>query len=63
MGELTAELEKLEGCLEVDESCFGGYRQGKRGGAVRVILPPNCSERQLPGAILENSASCLSTDK
>ena len=31
LGELTAKLEKLEGCLEVDEPCFGGYRQGKRG--------------------------------
>jgi hypothetical protein len=51
----------------VDEPCFGGYRQGKRGGQVRVILPPKCSERHLPGtilailAILENTASCLST--
>jgi hypothetical protein len=61
------ELEKIEGYLEVDESYFGDYRQGKRGGEVRVILPPKCSERHLPGAILailtilENTASCLST--
>ena len=26
----------------------------KRGGEVRVILPPNCSEKHLLGAILEN---------
>lgn len=26
----------------------------KRGGEVRVIPPPNCSEKHLPGAILEN---------
>ncbi|MBD3373342.1 MAG: hypothetical protein GF403_11590 [Candidatus Coatesbacteria bacterium] len=25
----------------------------ERGGEVRVILPPNCSEKHLPGAILE----------
>jgi transposase-like protein len=66
-------LEKLEGPLEVDEPCFGGHRQGKRGGEVRVILRPKCSERQLPGSILailaileiltilENTASGLST--
>jgi hypothetical protein len=58
------ELEKIEVYLELDEPYFGGYRQGKRGGEVRVILPPKCSERHLPGtilAILENTASCLST--
>jgi len=65
-----AELEKLEGHIEVDESYFGGHRKGKRGrgaggkipvfgllkrgGEVRVILPPNCSEKHLMGAILEN---------
>jgi len=65
-----AELEKLEGHIEVDESYFGGHRKGKRGrgaggkipvfgllkrgGEVRVILPPNCSEKHLLGAILEN---------
>jgi hypothetical protein len=57
-------LEKIEGPSELDEPRCSGRRQGKRGGEVRVIQPPNCSERQLPGAILailENSASCLST--
>jgi hypothetical protein len=67
-------LEKLEGPIELEEPCFGDYRQGKRGrgklpvcgllkrsGEVRVILPTNCSERQLPGAMLEKTASCLST--
>lgn len=65
-----AELEKLEGHIEVDESYFGGQRKGKRGrgaagkipvfgllkrgGEVRVILPPNCGEKHLLGAILEN---------
>ena len=65
-----AELEKLEGQVEVDESHFGGHRKGKRGrgaggkipvfgllkrgGEVRVILSPNCGEKRLLGAILEN---------
>jgi transposase len=68
--EREAELEKLEGHIEVDESYFGGHRKGKRGrgasgklpvcgllkrgGEVRVILPPNCSQKHLLGAILEN---------
>jgi transposase len=63
-------LEKIEGPIEVDESYFGGHRQGKheqgaggkipvfgllkRGGEVCVILPLNCSQRHLLGAILEN---------
>jgi transposase len=65
-----AELEKLEGHIEVDESYFGGHRKGKReqgaggkipvcgllkrGDEVRVILPPNCSEKHLLGVNLEN---------
>ncbi len=65
-----AELEKLEGHIEVDESCFGGHRKGKRGrgaggkisvfgllkrrGEVQVILPKRCDSKHLLGAILEN---------
>ena len=65
-----AELEKLEGRIEIDESRFGGHRKGKRGrdaggkipvfgllkrgGEVRVILPKRCDSKHLVGAILEN---------
>jgi transposase len=66
--EREAGLEKSDGHIEVDGPYFGVYREGKRerggkipvcgllkrGGEVRVILPPNCSEKQLPGSILEN---------
>ena len=65
-----AELEKLEGHIEVDESCFGGHRKGKRGrgaggkisvsgllkrrGEVQVILPKRCDSKHLLGAIQDN---------
>ena len=65
-----AELGKLEGPVEADESYFGGVRKGKRGrgaagkipvfgllkrgGEVRVILPQRCDGEHLVGAILDN---------
>jgi transposase len=66
-----AQLEKLHGHIEADESYFGGERHGKRGrgaagkiavfgllkrgGEVRVLLPKRCDSEQLVGAILDNS--------
>jgi transposase len=65
-----AQLSKLHGHIEADESYFGGVRQGKRGrgaagkipvfgllkrgGEVRVILPECCDGEQLVGAIRAN---------
>jgi len=65
-----AQLEKLHGHIEADESYFGGERHGKRGrgaagkiavfgllkrgGEVRVLLPKRCDSEQLVGAILDN---------
>ena len=65
-----AQLSKLHGHIEADESYFGGVRKGKRGrgaagkvpvfgllkrgGEVRVILPRRCDGEQLIGAIRAN---------
>ena len=65
-----AQLSKLHGHIEADESYFGGVRKGKRGrgaagkipvfgllkrgGEVRVILPERCDGEQLVGAIRAN---------
>jgi len=65
-----AQLSKLHGRIEADESYFGGVHKGKRGrgaagkipvfgllkrgGEVRVILPRRCDGEQLVGAIRAN---------
>jgi len=65
-----AELSKLDGSIEADESYFGGVQKGKRGrgaagkivvfgllkrgGEVRVFLPTRCTGDQIIGTIKAN---------